>query len=59
LIWAAREPNAKGYTFNYEALKAGNEDIQVRSDWTLPCAPAWNASNRTARSCTRPRSRKR
>jgi modification methylase len=36
LIWAAREPNAKGYTFNYEALKAGNDDIQVRSDWTLP-----------------------
>src|SRR6202045_2540974 len=32
LIWAAREPNAKGYTFNYEALKAGNDDIQVRSD---------------------------
>ena len=26
----------KGYTFNYEALKAGNEDIQVRSDWTIP-----------------------
>ena len=36
LIWAAREPGGKGYTFNYEALKAGNEDIQVRSDWTLP-----------------------
>jgi len=36
LIWAAREPNAKGYTFNYEALKAGNEDVQVRSDWTIP-----------------------
>ncbi|MTW16743.1 modification methylase [Rhodoplanes serenus] len=36
LIWAAREPGAKGYTFNYEALKAGNEDVQVRSDWTLP-----------------------
>jgi modification methylase len=36
LIWAAREPNAKAYTFNYEALKAGNEDIQVRSDWILP-----------------------
>src|SRR6059036_1286352 len=35
LIWAAREQNAKGYTFNYEALKAGNEDVQVRSDWTL------------------------
>ena len=36
LIWAARGPAAKAYTFNYEALKAGNEDVQVRSDWTLP-----------------------
>jgi modification methylase len=36
LIWAARESGGKGYTFNYEALKAGNEDIQVRSDWTIP-----------------------
>jgi DNA modification methylase len=36
LIWAAREPNAKAYTFNYDALKAGNEDVQVRSDWTIP-----------------------
>jgi modification methylase len=35
MIWAARDAGAKGYTFNYEALKAGNEDIQVRSDWTL------------------------
>src|ERR1700736_1860687 len=34
LIWAAREQTSR-YTFNYEALKAGNEDIQVRSDWTL------------------------
>src|SRR5438105_3759561 len=36
LIWAARDARAKGYTFNYEALKAGNEDIQVRSDWFIP-----------------------
>src|SRR3954464_3105169 len=36
MIWAARDQDARGYTFNYEALKAGNEDIQVRSDWTLP-----------------------
>ncbi len=35
LIWATRDANARHYTFNYEALKAGNEDIQVRSDWTL------------------------
>src|SRR6188768_1092654 len=36
LIWASREPGGKGYTFNYDQLKAGNEDIQVRSDWTIP-----------------------
>ncbi len=36
LIWAAREPGAKGYTFNYEALKAGNDGVQMRSDWTIP-----------------------
>ena len=36
MIWASRDPNAKGYTFNYEAMKAGNEDIQLRSDWTFP-----------------------
>lgn len=35
LIWASRDADARRYTFNYEALKAGNEDIQVRSDWTL------------------------
>ncbi len=35
LIWAAREPGGKGYTFNYEAMKAGNEDVQMRSDWTF------------------------
>lgn len=34
LIWAAREQTSK-YTFNYDALKAGNEDVQVRSDWTI------------------------
>jgi modification methylase len=35
LIWAAREPGGKGYTFNYEAMKAGNDDVQMRSDWTF------------------------
>jgi modification methylase len=41
MIWAARGPEAKRYTFNYEALKAGNDDLQVRSDWFLPiCAGA-------------------
>jgi modification methylase len=36
LIWATRDSSAKGYTFNYEALKAGNDGVQMRSDWTLP-----------------------
>jgi len=35
LIWASRDEGAK-YTFNYEALKALNEGIQMRSDWLLP-----------------------
>lgn len=36
LIWAARDAKSKGYTFHYEALKSGNEDSQVRSDWFFP-----------------------
>ena len=36
LIWAAKSARAKNYCFNYELLKAGNEDCQVRSDWFLP-----------------------
>lgn len=36
MIWASRGADAKGYTFNYEALKAGNEDLQPRSDWLIP-----------------------
>ena len=36
LIWAAKGAGAKGYTFHYDALKAGNDDLQMRSDWFLP-----------------------
>jgi modification methylase len=36
LIWAAREAANRNYTFNYDALKSGNDDIQVRSDWFIP-----------------------
>ncbi|RID92956.1 site-specific DNA-methyltransferase [Gemmobacter lutimaris] len=35
LIWASRDEAAK-YTFNYEALKALNDGVQMRSDWVLP-----------------------
>ncbi|MCA1297793.1 site-specific DNA-methyltransferase [Stappia indica] len=35
LIWASPSKDAK-YTFNYEALKTFNDDLQMRSDWHLP-----------------------
>lgn len=35
MIWAGKSEESK-YTFNYEALKALNEGIQMRSDWVLP-----------------------
>jgi modification methylase len=35
LIWAARDQKSR-YTFNYESLKAGNDDLQMRSDWLFP-----------------------
>jgi modification methylase len=35
LIWAARSDQSK-YTFNYEAMKALNDGIQMRSDWLIP-----------------------
>lgn len=36
LIWASRDQKGKGYTFNYEAMKASNDDVQMRSDWLFP-----------------------
>lgn len=35
MIWASKSENSK-YRFNYDAMKALNEDLQMRSDWTLP-----------------------
>ncbi|PVH28429.1 site-specific DNA-methyltransferase [Pararhodobacter oceanensis] len=35
MIWASKAEGAK-YTFNYEALKALNEGLQMRSDWVIP-----------------------
>ncbi|TVR11293.1 MAG: site-specific DNA-methyltransferase [Salinarimonadaceae bacterium] len=36
LIWATKGADAKGYTFHYDAMKAANEDVQMRSDWLFP-----------------------
>ncbi|MFN8722608.1 MAG: site-specific DNA-methyltransferase [Rhodospirillales bacterium] len=35
MIWAATGKDAR-YCFNYEAMKRLNDDLQMRSDWTLP-----------------------
>ncbi len=35
LIWAQKERGTP-YTFNHHAMKALNEDLQMRSDWYLP-----------------------
>ena len=35
MIWATKSAK-QVYTFNYEAMKALNDDLQMRSDWTLP-----------------------
>jgi len=40
LIWASRSEDSR-YTFNYRAMKALNDELQMRSDWTIPiCAGA-------------------
>ena len=36
LIWCLKDKKQKRYTFNYDAMKALNEGLQMRSDWTLP-----------------------
>ena len=36
LIWAKRSREQRSYKFNYQSIKAGNEDLQVRSDWNIP-----------------------
>ncbi len=35
LIWASHNEKSK-YTFNYRAMKTLNDELQMRSDWTIP-----------------------
>jgi modification methylase len=49
LIWAARSKDAKD-TFHYDALKMLNDELQMRSDWTLPiCTGQERLKNRDGR----------
>jgi modification methylase len=36
LLWVKKSEKQAKYTFNYQSLKAGNEDLQMRSDWHIP-----------------------
>ena len=35
MIWAAKSKTSR-YKFNYQAMKSLNDDLQMRSDWTMP-----------------------
>src|SRR6187402_128653 len=35
MIWCSKGEKAR-YTFNYRAMKGLNDDVQMRSDWSLP-----------------------
>ena len=60
LIWCARDRTAKGYTFNYDAMKALNDELQMRSDWVLPICSGGerlkDASGRKAHPTQKPES---
>jgi modification methylase len=57
MIWASKG-RKQSYTFNYEAMKALNDELQMRSDWTIPiCAGAErlkNANGEKAHSTQKP-----
>jgi modification methylase len=36
MIWCKKSEDQRSYTFNYDAMKALNDDLQMRSDWLLP-----------------------
>ena len=59
MIWAAKDKDQK-YTFNYEAMKALNDELQMRSDWTLPICSGHerlkDASGQKAHSTQKPES---
>ena len=58
MIWAQKKKGAK-YTFNHQSMKALNDDLQMRSDWTLPLATGKQRIKSTARRRTRLKNRRR
>lgn len=41
MIWAQKKKGSR-YTFNHKSMKALNDDLQMRSDWTLPLVTGKN-----------------
>lgn len=49
LIWASKSDKSRP-TFNYDSLKAFNDDLQMRSDWLLPiCSGAERLKNNSGK----------
>lgn len=36
MLWCSKSRSQRRYTFNYDAMKALNDDLQMRSDWLIP-----------------------
>ncbi|HKJ72828.1 MAG TPA: site-specific DNA-methyltransferase [Alphaproteobacteria bacterium] len=36
MLWCAKHQAQKKYTFNYDAMKMLNDELQMRSDWVIP-----------------------
>lgn len=36
LLWCKKSKEQRKYTFNYQAMKADNNGLQMRSDWEIP-----------------------
>jgi modification methylase len=56
LIWAQKE-RGRPYTFNHQAMRAFNDDLQMRSDWYLPLCTGRErikANGRKAHSTQKP-----
>ena len=58
LIWCSKGREAR-YTFNYDAMKALNDDLQMRSDWLLPICSGGERLSWVARRPTPRKSPKR
>lgn len=57
MIWAQKKKGAK-YTFNHNSMKALNDDLQMRSDWTIPLVTGKKRIDQMAQRHIRPRSQR-